>query len=237
MTTTKTPIQIQLAQAQAAFNEAMQRLANARKAHTEGAGKVYAQLLVRHADLREKIATNEGAAEAATNEFKQLLAASNYEKTKAVQSALFTKNDALAIAEELRTALADSERTSLDIQAGASSAASAFADAHDGAYTAYARLEAFKALADCEEKLSRAMALVTHAPEASGIDKLSGDVQGYRMGFIWNSLKAAALARPEAEKKPQVAELGVLELGAFEGRKFLSPMQVRQLRAEASAAA
>ena len=236
MTTTKTPIQVQLTQAQAAFDAALQRLANARKAHTEGAGKVYAQLLVRHADLREKIATNEGAAEAATDEFKRLLAASNYEKTKAVQSALFTKNDALATAEELREALADSERTSLDIQAGASSAAAEFASAHDAAYNAYAQLEAFKALADCEESLTRAMALVTHAPMTSGIETFIDDAQDYRMRFIWERLKTAALARPEAEKKPQVAELGVLELGAFEGRKFLSPMQVRQLRLVAGAA-
>ena len=113
MTTIVTPIQDELALAQAAYDTALQNLMKASAEFNDGAGKEYAELVQRHVGLRGKIATYEATAEAATAEFKQLLAASDYEKTKLVKDALFKKNDALAIAEELREALADSERTAL----------------------------------------------------------------------------------------------------------------------------
>ena len=98
----------------------------------------------RNANLRNKIATHEKAAEAATLELKQLLAAANFEKTNAVNKALFKKSNTLAIAEELREALADSERKTLPLRASASRAAQHYANAHNAAYGAYARLEAYK---------------------------------------------------------------------------------------------
>lgn len=235
-TTKTTPIQTELAQAEATYHEALRQLAQACAEFNDGAGKAYAELLERQAALRGKIATHEGAAEAATTEFKRLLAASNYEKTKAVKEALFAKNDALAIAEELREALADSERTALPIQAAASRAAERYANTHDAAYAAYARLEACKALAECEEALTRAMALMVHVPDPLGIDRRSDDARAYRMKFIWQRLSAVALERPEAQQQPEVEALGVLELGAFAGRAYLTPVQALQLqRAEACA--
>jgi pyocin large subunit-like protein len=137
MTTTSnniTPIHDELAQAQAAYDSALAKLLKACADFNEGSGKQYAELMQRHADLRGKIAAHEAAAETATLEFKQLLAAANFEKTKAVKEALFKKNDALAIAEELREALADSERTTLPLRASASRAAQTYANAHDMAY-------------------------------------------------------------------------------------------------------
>ena len=104
-TTKTTPIQDELAQAQATYDSALKTLLKACADFNEGSGKQYAELMQRHADLRGKIAAHEAAAETATLEFKQLLAAANFEKTKAVKEALFKKNDALAIAEELREAL------------------------------------------------------------------------------------------------------------------------------------
>ena len=176
-TQSNTTIQAQLTQAEAAFREALQQLAAARTEFTEGAGKAYSELMERHADLRRKIAAHESAAEAATQEFKRLLAAANYEKTKPVKEALFSKNDAQSIAEELREALADSERTSLTAQAGASRAAERYADAHDKAYGAYARLEAYKALAESEDALTRALALLVHVPDAHGAERHVEDVR------------------------------------------------------------
>ncbi len=237
--TTKTAtIQDELAQAQAAYDSALETLLKACADFNEGSGKQYAELMQRHADLRGKIATHEAAAEAATLEFKHLLAAANFEKTKAVKEALFKKNDALAIAEELREALADSERTALPLQASASRAAQHYANAHDAAYGAYARLEAYKAMTESEEALTRAMALMTHASDPTGIDRQADDPRAYRMKFIWQRLSAVALERPEAQQRPEVEALGQLELGAFAGRAFLTPVKVMQLqRAEAAATA
>lgn len=162
----------------------------------------------RHAELRGKIGTYEAAAEAATQEFKALLAASGYEKTKPVKEALFKKNDALAIAEELREALADSVRTALPIRAAASRAAQAFAGAHDKAYAAYAQLEVFKALAASEDGISRAMALLSHVPGDIEVDRHVQDVKAHRMRFVLSRLVEAAKQQPEAQTQPEVEELG-----------------------------
>ncbi|MBV7455818.1 hypothetical protein KW843_15165 [Acidovorax sp. sif1233] len=135
----------------------------------------------------------------------------------------------------MRDALADSERTALPIQAAASRAAERYANTYDAAY---ARLEACKALAECEEALTRAMALMVHVPDPLGIDRRSDDARAYRMKFIWQRLSAVALERPEAQQQPEVEALGVLELGAFAGRAYLTPVQALQLqRAEAEATA
>lgn len=237
--TTKTStIQDELGQAQAAYDTALQTLLKACADFNEGSGKQYAELMERHADLRGKIAAHEAAAETATLEFKQLLAAANFEKTKAVKEALFKKNDALAIAEELREALADSERTTLPLRASASRAAEHYTNAHDAAYGAYARLEAYKALAESEEALTRAMALMTHASEPTGIDRQADDPRAYRMKFIWQRLSAVAMERPEAQEQPEVEALGPLQLGPFAGRAYLTPVQAILLqRTEAEATA
>lgn len=241
MTTTSnniTPIHDELAQAQAAYDSALEKLLKACAEFNEGAGKEYAELMQRHADLRSKITTHEATAEAATVEFKQLLAAANYEKTKAVKDALFKKNDAVAIAEELREALADSERTALPLRASASRAAQSYANAHDIAYAAYARLEVVKALAASEEGLSRAMALLSHVRDAIEVERHMDDAQTHRMKFVWNRLVAVAKQQPEAQEQPVVEALGPLQLGPFAGRAYLTPVQAMRLqRAEAEAAA
>ncbi len=237
-TTKITPIQDELAQAQAAYDRALQTLLKACADFNEGSGKQYAQLMERHADLRGKIAAHEAAAETATLEFKQLLAAANFEKTKAVREALFKKNDALAIAEELREALADSERTTLPLRASASRAAQHYANAHDAAYGAYARLEAYKALAQSEDGLSRALALLSHVSDVVEVERHVQDAQEHRMKFVWSRLKAVALQRPEAQEQPEVEALGPLQLGAFAGRAYLTPVQAILLqRTEAEATA
>ena len=232
-----TPIQDELAQAQAAYDSALEKLLKACAEFNEGAGKEYAELMQRHADLRSKIATHEATAEAATLEFKQLLAAAN-EKTKAVKDALFKKNDAVAIAEELREALADSERAAPPLRASASRAAQSYANAHDIAYASYARLEVVKALAASEEGLSRAMALLSHVRDAIEVERHMDDAQTHRMKFVWNRLVAVAKQQPEAQEQPVVEALGPLQLGPFAGRAYLTPVQAMRLqRAEAEAAA
>lgn len=83
--TTITAIQSELTHAEASYSTALRELVQASTTFNEGAGKTYAKLVQRHAELRGKIAMHEAAAEAATLEFKSLLAASGYEKTKPVK--------------------------------------------------------------------------------------------------------------------------------------------------------
>ena len=103
------------------------------------------------------------------------------------------------------------------LQARASRAAQHYANAHDAAYRAYARLETYKAMVESEEALTHAMALPVHAPEPTGIDRQADDPRAYRMKFIWQRLSAVALKRPEAQQQPEVEALGPLGAGGVRG--------------------
>ena len=105
---------------------------------------------------------------------------------------------------------------------GAQALRSAYVDAHDKAYGANARLDAFKALAECEEALTRALALLEHAPDSHGAERHVEDVRAYRMKFVRDRLTTQALQGPEAARQPDVQNLEVLDLGAFAGRAYIA---------------
>ena len=232
-------IQEKLAHAQVTFNEALIALEEARKVYEKGSGKAYAALLEHQENLRAKITSNEAAAEVATAEFKRLLAIANYEKTKAVKDVLFHGNDALAIAEELRAVLSESQKAALNLKLTASREARTYATVYGYAYTAYARLEIYRVLAECEEPLARAIALVCHVSVAHehNLELTRGDLMTHRLDFLCTTLKEMALARPEAAQKPCIPELGTLDLGPFADRKFVSPVDVFKQRHALEAAA
>ncbi|CAN7245282.1 hypothetical protein LJR175_001004 [Variovorax sp. LjRoot175] len=85
-------IQEKLARATQAYQDALQALEAARREHEDGAGKAYALLFARQADLKAKIAEHEAAAAASEATFKRLFAKANHVVTKEVKSALFGKN-------------------------------------------------------------------------------------------------------------------------------------------------
>jgi hypothetical protein len=222
-------IQVKLSNAQEAFDAALTKLQQCRQTYEQGSGKVYADLMARQADLRDKIARNEAEAETATAEFKQLLSAAAYEKTKPVKDALNRKNDALSIAEELRTALLDVERATVEPMMTASTDGMAYVYAHDKAYAAYAHLQAYQAIAECADSMARAIALVSHVSDKTGLDQMSGDAPAYRVRFIWHELQELACGLPESDRRPEVPELGRLNLGMFANRQFLSPVDTFKL--------
>jgi hypothetical protein len=228
-----TKIQDKLSRAADDYRDALHALASARATYEAGSGKAYAALLARQEDLRTRIATNETEAETAQSNFKRLFAGTGHVVTKEVRNALNLKNDALAIAEELRIALQETERAAFEPSVTASKEAQHYENAHELAYVAYARREVYQALAECEASMGRAMALMRHAPTPAGIEPHVDDVTEARIGFIWRELKELAACRPEALAKPVVEELGAVDLGPFSDRKFLSPAEAHQRRAQA----
>lgn len=225
-----------LDQATQAYKHAVEDLAAARQAHEEGAGKAYADTLAVQADLKAKIAAHEASAAEAQGTFQSLFAKASHIVTKEVKAALFAKNDALAIAEELRCALAQSEAGAFELRAEASRVAEAFRAAHAHARAAYARVEVYQALQECGQAMGRAVALATHIPGNHDIEKLSDDVDQLRAQFVWKALMSRARELPEWDRI-RVEELGALDLGPFNDHAhFTTPAAValdRKMRAVA----
>ncbi len=223
-------MQDKLASATQAFTEALQVLATARDTYEGGTGKTYAALRAQQDDLRAKITQHRATAEAAQSTFKRLFADAGHVVTKEVQKALFAKNDALSIAEELSIALKESEATSFDAKVAASRDAQRYDAAYGRAFEAYARQQIYQALVDCEQSMGRALALAQHVPLPDGRDRIAVDIEDARMGFVWAELKALAQDRHEAHRRPAVEELGALDLGPFADRDFVSPAMAAQAR-------
>ncbi len=223
-------IEQQHRQADAAYHLALAALASARQNYLDGSGKTYAGLLDRQTALRDKIAEHTATADQAEATFKHLFAQANYTRTKEVKAALFEKNDALSMADELRTALRQVEAESIEPKHTASRDAQGFLRAYGTAYVAYARREAWRALQEHGPAIAEAMALLSHAPTGDGVDAIAADPSERRMGFVWDALKRAAEQSDAWEVRPQVDALGPLELGPFAGGNFVTPAEAQLAR-------
>lgn len=222
-------LQTKLAAAAAAYQEALQALAEVREGYENGTGKAYAEICAREDDLKSKIAQHRQTADAAQAKFKRLFADAGHVVTKEVKGALAAKNDALAIIDELDAALTESEHMSLEPMLAASSGAQRYQAAHAGAFAAYARLQVYEALAECEGAMSRAMVLAQRVPMEPGRESLSLNLPETRMALVWEELKAMAKELPRgAQEMPQ--EVGALNLGPFASRPFLSAAAAHQMR-------
>lgn len=223
-------LQDKIAQARAAYSEALRGLAESRGAYVNDTGKAYAVICAREADLKAKIAQHRDAADAAQMKFKHLFAQANHVVTKEVKGALALKNDALAIGDELANALAESEQHSFEPMVAASHDARNYQVAHTRAFEAYARLEILQALSECEGVMARAMALAKYVPLSSGLEYVIDNVAPARMALVWDELKAieAEACGTSAITVPE--EVGKLNLGPFSQRTFLSPAEVHRER-------
>lgn len=222
-------LQDKIAQARAAYNDALRELAESREAYVNGTGKAYAVICAREADLKAKIAQHRDAADAAQMKFKHLFTQADHVVTKEVKGALALKNDALAIGDELANALAESEQDSFEPMVAASHDARNYQVAHTRAFEAYARLEILQALSECESVMARAMALAKYVPLNPGLEYVIDNVAPVRMALVWDELKAIeAEAGTSAITVPE--EVGSLDLGPFAHRAFLSPAEVHRER-------
>src|SRR5450830_1219223 len=170
------------------YKEALIHLAMARQAYEAGSGKAYAELLQRCEELRSKITAHEQAAADSHDLFRRAFAAANYTQTKEVKSALFNKNDAATMAEELRLALAECEANTFEPQVQASNDAQSYLLAHRAAFETYAHLQVYQALAEMGEPLARALALVRHC-ELPRLLTITDDPEARREAFVWACIK------------------------------------------------
>jgi len=224
-----TSIHDKFAKAKETYKEALIRLAMARQAYEAGSGKAYAELLQRCEELRSKITAHEQAAADSHDLFRRAFAAANYTQTKEVKNALFNKNDAATMAEELRLALAECEANTFEPQVQASNDAKSYLIAHRAAFEAYAHLQVYQALAEMGEPLARALALVRHCERPRQLT-ITDDPEARREAFVWDCIKDMASAHPVADELPEIEALGALELGPFANRQFMSPMEIHQAR-------
>ena len=212
-----------LTHAEATYREALQKLDAARSTYLDGAGKAYRAQLAAQDTLRQKIDRHASDAEQAEALFKELFAKAGYVRNKEVKAALFDKNDALSMADELRTALQDMEASSIEGRYEASEVARKFHSAFYSAYAAYAKREAYAALQTHGQALAEAMALVSHVPKEQGVDRLLQDPQEYRIGFVFDALRDLAQATPAWEQRPQIEAHGALDIAPFTPSTFVSP--------------
>lgn len=222
-------LQTKLAAAAAAYKEALQALAEVREGYESGTGKAYAEICAREDDLKTKIAQHRETADAAQAKFKRLFADAGHVVTKEVKGALTAKNDALAIIDELEAALAESEHQSLEPMLTASSDAQRYQSAHAGAFAAYARLQVYEALTECEGAMGRAMLMAQRVPLEPGRESLVLNLPEARMALVWEELKAMAddVPRGTQEMPPEVGEL---DLGPFASRPFVTAAAAHQMR-------
>jgi len=227
--------------AQAALHDALAELERARTAYETGAGLQFGQAKAARDALAAKIEAAQGEAAAADEAFQAAFSAAGFERDDATCAALNRKNNAQAMAEAMRAALAKGGKELQALSADASVQARDYAAAHERAYIAHAQAEGYRALQEGGEQLARAMALAAHAPRRNSLHEdalgrpasspaMRAEIAAARWAFILDGLKAMAEGLPEFDARPQVQALGVFDLGALTAQDVLTPAQINLMR-------
>lgn len=235
--------------AQAALHEALAELARARTAYESDVGPRFAQAKAAQELLGRKIKAAEEEADAASDAFHAAFANAGFESSDAAtRGALNRKNDAQAMAGVMRVAQAKGAKELQALAAEASRQAHTYAAAYERAYVAHAQVEGYKALQEAGEQMARAMALAAHAPckDSTQEDSLGRQAPtaairratvAARWAFILEALQTMAEDLPEYRARPQVAALGVFDLGALTAQDVLTPAQIHRTQRGAEVAA
>lgn len=239
-------IQEKARKAQASYQTALEQLNTARAAYAQGGGAAYAAAKAQHELLERKVKEAQEELSSASEAYHQALAADNFEKTALVREALARKREAEDMAEALRMAHAKSTQDMQRHLLEASVQGREYDNAHGSAYAAYVTAEAYTALAQHGEAVARALALsasvrADHGYYESDLGKplsmLPNDLMKQairdRQAYIHGALSAMA---DEFMTRVDVAEIGVLDLGALQARELLSPAQIQKMKERAPAA-
>lgn len=239
-------IQEKARKAQAAYQTALEQLNTARAAYEQGGGAAYAAAKAQHELLERKTKEAQEELSSASEAYHQALAADNFEKTAPVREALARKREAEEMAEALRMAHAKSAQDMQRHLLQASVQGREYDDAYGGAYATYVKAEAYTALAQHGEAIARALALsasvrADHGYYESDLGKplsmLPNDLIKQaikdRQAYIHGALSAMA---NEFTTRVDVAEIGVLDLGALQSKELLTPVQIHRVKQRPAAA-
>lgn len=226
-------IQTKLARAQSDYKDALATLDQFREIYKVSGG-AYAAAKARQELLESKIANADTDIENANKLIQSQLEKNHFVKTEAVRSALFEKSEAETIKAELQRVHAEGELPTLKLRITASHDAKAVDDAFNLAHESYARVQSYEALgSDAGRQLSRSMALMSRVADNPGIENLAVDAEelmARRLAFFWKELMEMARECKEFAQRPHIIEIGMLDLGPFSDRKFVTPAEASMLR-------
>lgn len=251
MTNTNTPhnpfTQV-AADAHAQWKAAQASLKAAHDAFSGGAVVRLSEILNNQEALRTKLQASNQEREQAEAEFKAAFEAAGFEKTAAIQKILNKKNDAIAICEELQSAIGQMQTEHQPIYIRANQEAEEYSYAYKAAFNAYCVMSAMAQLEKHGAPLVDALALLQLVPnKQSGLEPDIGPNLSYspstdrqvldaRMNRLLDKLTSEASATPAKTQDVHDA-IGTLNLGPLTGHKFLTPGALHMLKNQASKAA
>ncbi|WP_395024597.1 hypothetical protein [Comamonas odontotermitis] len=248
MTITHTPANAftqEAEEAKATWLDAQARLRAAREAFNTGAVVRLKEIFSNQDSLKAKLEAARLEREKAESEFKSAFEAAGFEKTAAVQKILNKKNDAIAICEELESAIASmkaecAEHQPLFMQA--SIEAETYQAAHGSAFSAGARFHAFALLEKHGPAMADALALICNVRSGNAaVEADIGPSLGFspetaritlesRMSVLLSLLRSKSMEAPSGITQPIADAIGTLDLGPMNGRKLLTPADHHKLR-------
>lgn len=230
----KYDIQSKTAEAQLAYETALNNLEVARSDYDQGPKAALAAAMEQTEKLMAKIEGFRTTASVAEEDFKEAFEAAGYERTTTVRQALSRKNDALAMAEELEIALANLRSQNNNMLLDAIPKAQVLRSAYQSAKGSYGLWKAYEAMGAPADDLKRAIALAAHTI-SYGSDSLgrsafsSADAkEGLRRGlaFIWEGLLQMAFENQEHSVLP----FAPVDISPLKSSDLLSPLQLKIAR-------
>lgn len=228
---TMVTIKEKLARAKSDYKDAIATLDNVRQTY-QASGGAYSRAQERQQMLNSKIAAADTDLDNANQLIRRQLEKNHFVKTEAVRSAMLEKAEAEAIKAELQSARQAGELPTLKLKIEASRDAQDYKTADLRAHDAYARVQVYGVLVSYGPEFSRAMALMSHVEKNPEMERLLTEEQlrELRIEFVWKELKEMALHCTEADRRPHVVEIGMLEMGPFADGKFVTPLEAAKLR-------
>ncbi|MEF9964990.1 MAG: hypothetical protein RR779_11515 [Comamonas sp.] len=248
MTITHTPANAftqEAEEAKSTWMAAQARLKAAREAFNTGAVVRLKEIFSNQGSLKAKLEAAHLEREKAEGDFKSTFEAAGFEKTAAVQKILNKKNDAIAICEELESAIASTNAECAEHQPlfmQASIEAATYQAAHRSAFSAGARFHAFALLEKHGPALADALALIRNVRSGNpAIEVDIGPSLGFspttdritlesRMGVLLSLLRSKSMEAPSDITQPISDAIGTLDLGPMQGCKPQTPAERHKLK-------
>jgi hypothetical protein len=218
--------------AKANYATALEKLDLARHTYENGAGKAFAEAKKNRELLGAQLDSAKQASENAKATLSQAMRQSNGERTPEVNRALAERRDADDLIDQFGELLSESDRLIEAAQIDASTAARHYLSTYESAAQRWAEMNVLAALAECGERIARAMAV--KAPNGlllpTVIRHERGDVRNPEPSCEQLIIRALRDLAVQCDERPYVQEIGTVKLGAMEHQDILSIGQMHKLR-------